>query len=47
MQRETKNEGSVVFREKNREPHADLGQNSGTSFNVHMSTVARRQHGIV
>lgn len=48
---------SIVSRGKNREPepHADLGQNSGTSnykkmacrFNFHMYMVARRQQEIV
>lgn len=38
----------VSFSEKRTEsPMADLEQNSGTSFNVHMYTVARKQPRIV
>ena len=53
--KEKPNPENVVFKQKDRGPHADLGQNSPASneerlacnFHLQMYTVTRRQHGIV
>lgn len=53
--KEKQNPEDVVFKQRNRQPHADLGQNSPSSnegrlacnFHFQMYTEARRWHGIV